>query len=113
MFCFVYGTLKKGYRNDRYLRNAKFVQNATTKPKYRMYDCGHYPCMVEDKNGVAIEGEVYEINEEILKGLDYLEGYPDLYDRHEIELQDFDKPTLAYFYNGNVGRFKDAGTRYL
>lgn len=73
---------------------------------------GPYPCLVKDKNGNGIKGEIYEINEDTLYQLDLLEGYPELYDRSEIELEDFDKPAIAYFFQENVERLRDCGEQW-
>jgi gamma-glutamylcyclotransferase (GGCT)/AIG2-like uncharacterized protein YtfP len=111
-YAFVYGTLKKGYRNNILLSQSVFVQEATTKPKYKIYDCGMYPCMIKDDKGNSITGEIYEIDETTLARLDRLEGVPYLYQRDEIQLENFDKPTLAYFYQDTVEDFIDCGTTW-
>lgn len=108
-YVFTYGTLKKGYHNNILLRNSTFICEATTKPKYRLYDCGMYPCMVEDENGVSVSGEIYEVNKKTLESLDHLEGVPWLYKRGEIEINDFNEPVIAYFYQNDVNEFEDIG----
>ena len=73
---FVYGTLKRGLSNHRWLRGQTFLGEARTVPRYRMFDLGGYPGMVleEGEDGGAIEGEVWEVDEKGLRGLDKLEG---------------------------------------
>ena len=43
---FVYGTLKRGMSNHRWLRGQRFVDESRTLPSYRMYDLGGYPGLV-------------------------------------------------------------------
>lgn len=73
---FVYGTLKRGLSNHGWLRGQVFAGEARTEVRYRMYDLGGYPGMVvaPEGEGVAIEGEVWEVDEAGLRGLDLLEG---------------------------------------
>lgn len=69
---FVYGTLKKGFHNDWYLRKAKFLGTATV-PRLRLIDLGWgVPGVVDGQGGV--EGELYEVEDEDLLKLDKLEG---------------------------------------
>lgn len=112
MYCFVYGTLKRGFRNHVLLTDALMIQEATTRPSYRLYDFGPYPCLVHDKNGVGVRGEIYEIDEKTLARLDRLEGNGVLYQRDTIELQDFNNPTIAYFYLGDISNLQDCGVSW-
>lgn len=105
-YLFVYGTLKKGFGNHVLLDGCRFMQEATTKPFYRLYDCGPYPCLVKAKQGRAISGEVYEVDDATLKRLDRLEGVPFLYQRDTIELSNCDRFfPIAYFYQEDVSDF--------
>lgn len=90
IFVFVYGTLKKGHGNHRrYLDGsvgfAQFIQD--DKIEGILYDLGPFPAvqLYTEKDPVEnrriCKGEVYKIDEEVLKKLDILEGYPSLYDR--------------------------------
>lgn len=106
-YVFVYGTLKKRFSNHHFLEGAKFVKKAITKPLYKMYNCGYYPCIVDCPNGNVIHGEIYQIDNQILSRLDYLEGYPQLYDRKLIQLQDYNNPVLAYFFNFDYTNLKE------
>lgn len=77
---FVYGTLKKGFRNQSYLQDAVFMGKFTTDGRYTMYDFDGYPAVTEQ--GIdAICGEVYRINSDHLAAIDTLECYPDFYQR--------------------------------
>lgn len=71
---FVYGTLKRGLSNHHYLLGQRFVDEARTQPVYRLYDLGGYPGMVEvSRDGLSVEGEIWEIDETSLRRLDELE----------------------------------------
>lgn len=71
---FVYGTLKRGRLNHGFLAGQKFVGEAETQPRYRMFDLGGYPGMVEVKEGGrCIRGEVWDVDAECLGRLDVLE----------------------------------------
>ena len=84
MRLFVYGTLKRGFRNAFYLKDADYLGDFTTCTDYSMYDFGGYPA-VSQESGSAIAGEVYELSPENLAATDRLEWYPDLYQRVLIE----------------------------
>ncbi|HEV3257174.1 MAG TPA: gamma-glutamylcyclotransferase family protein [Gemmataceae bacterium] len=106
----VYGTLKRGFRNHRLLERQQFIREAVTLPRYRLFDRGAYPCLVEDAEaGVAVQGELWKIDTEILPLLDRLEGVPDLFIRREIVIEAFPEPVVAYFYKGHVSRYRDCG----
>lgn len=78
----VYGTLKKGHCNHILLKDATFLGYDSITGPVKLYDLGTIPAAVETP-GVTntIKGEVYAINEEILAGLDLMEGHPTLYKR--------------------------------
>ena len=83
MRLFVYGTLKRGFRNAFYLNGADYLGEFTTCSDYSMYDFGGYPA-VSLEGDSPIAGEVYGINPDILAVIDRLEWYPDLYQRVTI-----------------------------
>lgn len=70
---FVYGTLKAGYGNNRLLEKAKFIGEAVTQKAFSLSDCG-FPYMHNGDERHPVRGEIYEIDEEILRNLDILEG---------------------------------------
>jgi gamma-glutamylaminecyclotransferase len=107
---FVYGTLKRGGRSHSFLAGQEFVGAVQTLPYYRLYDCGPYPCLVEDRShGVAVQGEVWRVDEATLQRLDAYEGVPELYQRRTIELSGGTSPVLAYYYQGDVSANADCG----
>lgn len=68
---FVYGTLLKGMRNSLALRQSNCLGPMVIKAN--LYDLDSYPG-IQKGTGTVI-GEVYEVNESTLQGLDILEGY--------------------------------------
>jgi len=116
MFVFVYGSLKKGFHNNRVLGDAQLVGTGNIDG-YDMYSLGGYPGIVVGSGNV--KGEVYEITDKHLPWLDRLEGYsenwkPDdcMYLRQRVTV-DMDQPypddllqAWVYIYNGDVSRRK-------
>ena len=70
---FIYGTLKRGCSNHRWIKDQDFICEACTEPKFRLFNLGGYPGMISDDNGMSIEGEVWQVSGECLKDLDVLE----------------------------------------
>jgi gamma-glutamylcyclotransferase (GGCT)/AIG2-like uncharacterized protein YtfP len=70
---FVYGTLKRGRENHRYMRGQRFVTEARTAPQFRLYDVGGYPGMVRHHEGLPIQGEIWSVDAAALARLDVLE----------------------------------------
>ena len=102
-YLFLYGTLKRGERNHHLLAGESFVGEAFTEPRYRLYDCGTHPALVEDEtNGRAIHGEVYLVGPTTLRRLDVLEDAPNLYELRPVRLQDFTAPVWTYLYRQEV-----------
>ena len=85
---FVYGTLKRGCSNHRYLAGQEFIAISRTPPGYRLYDLGGYPGIVsepDDRDGVV--GEVWSVDDEALQRLDRFEGiHEGLYRREPLRL---------------------------
>ena len=74
MLLFVYGTLKRGHSNHGYLRGQQFISMAMTQPRYRLHDLGGYPGMVlDERDGISIHGEIWNVDAECLARLDELE----------------------------------------
>lgn len=109
---FVYGTLKRGLANHHWLDGQRFIAEARTQPVYRLYDMGGYPGMIRDNNGVAIEGEVWDVDEVGLEQLDVLEDTEGgEYKRVLIELDgEFaDQRIEGYLYLRSVDGRRDVG----
>ncbi len=74
MLLFIYGTLKRVGSNHHYMVGQRFVGEARTAPKYRLFDMGGYPGMIHASDGVSIEGEVWDVDEACRVRLDILEA---------------------------------------
>lgn len=84
---FVYGTLKKGnnIRGLDTLGNAEFVAVAKTKDaRYTLWNLGAFPA-VQPRGDNHIQGEVWEVNQDMMDLLDSIEGYPEFYNRMQID----------------------------
>jgi gamma-glutamylcyclotransferase (GGCT)/AIG2-like uncharacterized protein YtfP len=70
---FVYGTLRRGGRNDihRYQPLPRWV--TTARVPGRLYHLGRYPGLILGEGG-WVQGEVYEVTLSVLEQLDHLEG---------------------------------------
>ena len=82
MLVFVYGTLKRGHWNNGRLHGADFV-GETMVPAHKLLYAG-FPVMTptyDEKD--AVQGEIWDIHDDqqILAGLDRLEGEGIMYDR--------------------------------
>ena len=80
---FVYGTLKRGYGNNRLLKRAEILGTATSIGKYHLL-AGGFPFMIDSLDqdeGARVRGEIYRVNEEELARCDRLEGHPRFYMR--------------------------------
>lgn len=107
---FIYGTLKRGRRNNDLLAGQHFQEEARTLPHYRLYNSGPYPCLVEDRRrGVAVRGEIWRVEETALARLDELEDVPRLFVRREIRVEGVSTTVFAYLYQGDVSGMEDCG----
>lgn len=80
----VYGTLKRGQGNHSVLPRLARLVGTTYLRGWVMYDLGAYPTVVSSGDPAdRILVEVYEVPD--LVSTDYLEGYPNHYDRKKVE----------------------------
>jgi gamma-glutamylcyclotransferase (GGCT)/AIG2-like uncharacterized protein YtfP len=114
---FVYGTLKRGCSNHRWLAGEEFLGAARTVPGFRLFDLGGYPAIAavaDDHAGVA--GEVWSVRPPALAALDRFEGvHEGLYVRAPIALQApfADRKVDAYFsVQGVMGR-REIGAEWI
>lgn len=109
---FVYGTLKRGRENHVWIARQRFVREARTRPLYRMHDMGGYPGLVRAENGLAIDGEIWEVDAAGLAQLDILEDIEGgEYERVPIELDD-GSAVQGYLYLRDVSGRRDCGSSW-
>lgn len=91
---FVYGTLKKGGPNHSVLASesngfAEKACNGTTAVKFPLIvgTRRNVPFVLNAPNtGHNVSGEIYSIDEKMFEHLDALELYPQLYERHILDI---------------------------
>ncbi|XP_071499736.1 putative gamma-glutamylcyclotransferase CG2811 [Diadema antillarum] len=92
---FVYGTLKSDQPMHSYFANAergsyRLVGTGKTSTKWPLVIATKFniPFLLDmEGQGHHIRGEVYEVDDDMLKTLDYLEDYPELYDRRRTVVE--------------------------
>lgn len=87
MKLFVYGTLQKGFWNNRLLQKSKFLGRGSTSPNFTLISLGGFPGLL-DHGGTKVTGEVWEVDDETLTACDQLEGHPNWYRRTPVTLED-------------------------
>lgn len=118
MLVFVYGTLQRGRALHEHMAGQLFVGAAKTQHQYRLYRIGWYPGLIElpsSEQGLAIHGEVWDVDESALKILDEVEEVDaGLYERRLIQLQEpyEHSEVIAYFYLGDVESCSENGDRW-
>lgn len=84
----VYGTLKKGFGANGMLATSRFVKSGYFQIPYQMYDLGAFPALVPDSKMNKIFLEIYDVDRSTMQQLDRYEGYPNLYKKHLINLEE-------------------------
>lgn len=92
---FVYGTLKKGFRNH-YLMGG-FQGKPAFAPGINLF-IGKSPFPFAKRGERTAIGELYEIDEVTLENLDRLEGHPYFYQRELTKIVGEDIDTMAWIY---------------
>lgn len=102
---FVYGTLKSNYYGKSIFSKNQFISIGATVPimnlAHRGFPVATFAEKYPDKPAGKIVGEIYEVDERQLDGLDQYEGYPTFYSRQEITVTDEgDQPHECLIYIG-------------
>lgn len=103
MYVFVYGTLKRGYGNNRVLGQSRFIGRATTLWPFFMKSAG-FPVLFRTPETANVEGELFEVNSQhIMAALDRLEGVPHMYERSRtiVDCPEIGQQIEAFIYLGN------------
>lgn len=96
---FVYGSLKAGNYNHKYLERSNFLGEYYIDKGYGLFKNG-LPYLIEHKDGPGCYGELYEVDNFTLSDIDILEGHPNWYKRilttvFNVETK---QPEKAYVY---------------
>lgn len=86
----VYGTLKMDFGNHGYLSDAKFIKEgefSIPNHELKALPSSAFPYLVETGKTSPFIGELYEIDDDILVGLDFLEGHPNFYRREKFFIE--------------------------
>ena len=105
MKIFCYGTLKRGRSNHYKMKSAKFLGEAFITG-YQLHQC---PAITPKKDGI-VYGEVYEIDEALLKTLDRFEGHNEQSPQHSLYrrtpmgcfMNDYDKSPTDPTHGGKI-----------
>ena len=84
---FTYGTLMRNCGNHHIIKGAKFISEATVKG-FKMYSMGSFPFCMQAEETDIVKGEVFEIDEDLFRGCDRLEGYPRFYNRVNVTTEE-------------------------
>lgn len=111
---FVYGTLKRGEVRAPLLAGQRYVGEVRTAPRYRLFNTGDYPALVEAEPlrlpGRSIVGELWSVDAACLARLDLEEAVDEgLYARREIALVGGAERAIAYVYLLPVDGMQDCG----
>ena len=68
----VYGSLKKGYFNEAYLKGSEYIGEIVTEPTYELVDFGPYPAVLEGGT-TGIHCEVYKVDKATLLSIARME----------------------------------------
>lgn len=109
---FVYGTLMRGEGAHFYLSKAKFAGEYRLRD-FAIFNLGWYPGIRPRKGGV-VYGEVYAVDDGMLRDMDRYEGEGSLYHRTPVTVEN-DKERIdavAYVYAQEIGGNEIAGGRW-
>ena len=95
---FVYGTLKRGYWNNRRLANSEFVGQATTMSLFHLRNIGFPIAYLDGPTLRSVKGELWRVDDATLASLDSLEGVPHHYQRIKIQVFNGKGPVKAWIY---------------
>ena len=106
---FVYGTLKRGLGNHRFLAGQEFLGETATEPCYRVIDLRRYPGLILDEaNGLAVKGELWSVSARCIEALDEFEGEAGQFVRQPVRIPGRGL-VHAYFWNCTIPRDARSG----
>lgn len=98
---FVYGTLMKEYGNHIFIKDAEFVGKYKTLEKYILSVDDGIPYISNIDTLIPktqVCGEVYIVNDQTLKSMDFLEGNGEWYTRKQVMVYNDTNEVLAWVY---------------
>jgi len=97
---FVYGSMKKYFKNHYRLEKEKFIGQAVTVDDYAMYpsDMYMFPYVYENEKKNKINGELYKLINVNIEEIDIFEGSPVVYYRKNIKVICNNKIYEAFIY---------------
>ena len=100
---FVYGTLKAGRTNHGALEGAEYIGRATIEGPYAFVDLGWYPAVipVNGRENRQVGGELWRVNDDILRTLDMIEGHPTYYKRSKVDTS-YGRKAWVYFLSEDL-----------
>ncbi len=102
---FVYGTLKSDKSRGDLLKDCGEPKIGKGRGHFELFQGkGYpYPCLLLSEERNTIDGEIYNVSEEKIKELDYIEGHPFLFKRIKIDNfvfngKGFGDTVISYFF---------------
>jgi gamma-glutamylaminecyclotransferase len=99
---FVYGTLKRGFPNERLMPEARFKGTARTSDRIPLVITGQWytPILIAESGGRRVTGELFRVDDGGLVHLDNLEGVGRVlgFDRIELEVDHAGEVSMAFAY---------------
>ena len=109
---FVYGTLRRGFCNHRYLRGSVLLGAGRTARPYGLYLKAGIPYLMANEARYPVVGELYRVDAATLAGLDRLEEHPHVYERRPADIildSGETRPAWIYFARRACGLAVGAG----
>ena len=104
----VYGSLRQGMYNHDLLQNSQLIETKTVSVPFKMVSLGRYPALIPDhESNNDVVFEIYEIDDEIYRDVEILEGYPDYYKKAWSGDGQFEYYYVPDDYKYLVSRFLD------
>ena len=117
---FVYGTLKRGFYNERFIPDEMIAKKWTAGVNADLYTVKNasFPALINLDSGNIVIGELYEIEHgylnTVIEKCDYLEGHPVFYKRTIVDVIDENSEihqayTYVFLHKDKVGELIESG----